>query len=405
MRIFFIYDGEYPWDVRVEKMCKSMVAKGHFITLICRNYTGKEINDNINSVNIKRLPYFRRGFSRYNVIINFPFFLNPFWLYTCYVAFKSNCYDLIIVRDLPLAPTAIIISKLKKIPVILDMAEPYPETIRQIWKFEEKKFLNYLIRNPYFADIVERFVIKHLNNIFVVSEESRDRLIFMGYKKECITIIRNTPPIRAIKDTHSKNSVTKFDKNKFHILYVGILIPGRGLDVAIKAIKIVAAHNRNVNLIIIGDGPDKGRLKRLAFLLKIEDYIKFLGWIEHDKLQNYFNACDAGLLPFSQSGHHNITIANKFFDFMAAKKPIICSNMLSMKRLLEKIDCGITFKADDEVDLSEKIIFLINNSNNSQRGMKGYRAFKERYNWNVEGKKLESTLKNLAAKSNTNKCL
>jgi len=37
MRILKIYDGDYPWDVRVEKVAETLIAAGHSVRLLCRN--------------------------------------------------------------------------------------------------------------------------------------------------------------------------------------------------------------------------------------------------------------------------------------------------------------------------------------------------------------------------------
>ena len=40
MRILKVYDGEYPWDVRVEKIVGSLISAGHEVRLVCRNRRG-----------------------------------------------------------------------------------------------------------------------------------------------------------------------------------------------------------------------------------------------------------------------------------------------------------------------------------------------------------------------------
>ena len=41
MRVLMIYDGDYPWDVRVEKMLGSFTQAGHRVTLLARNKAGR----------------------------------------------------------------------------------------------------------------------------------------------------------------------------------------------------------------------------------------------------------------------------------------------------------------------------------------------------------------------------
>ena len=40
LRIVMVWDGDYPWDVRVEKVCTTLIASGHEVHLVCRNSAG-----------------------------------------------------------------------------------------------------------------------------------------------------------------------------------------------------------------------------------------------------------------------------------------------------------------------------------------------------------------------------
>ena len=53
------------------------------------------------------------------------------------------------------------------------MAEPYPEMVRLIWRFQKRKWQNLFLRNPWLADFVERLTLRFIDHVIVVVEESK----------------------------------------------------------------------------------------------------------------------------------------------------------------------------------------------------------------------------------------
>ena len=72
MRILKIYDGDYPWDVRVEKITQSLLGAGHEVRLLCRNLGGRPRSERAaDGLEIVRLPT--------PAPLSFPFPANPIW--------------------------------------------------------------------------------------------------------------------------------------------------------------------------------------------------------------------------------------------------------------------------------------------------------------------------------------
>ncbi|MCG7987547.1 MAG: glycosyltransferase family 4 protein [Candidatus Thiodiazotropha weberae] len=382
MNIFVVYDCEYPWDIRIEKIINSLLNKGHKVKLIARNKTGLPTYEEYEDLSIYRLPSFKNP--KLTGLLNTTLFFNPIWVYKVYSVVKSTNCDLILIRDLPLAGVGIILSKLFNIPVIVDFAEPYPLTVRQRRKFEKFKIQHLITRNIWFSDVYEKKVIKHADSCFVVCEEAKERLISKGAKCH-VAIVRNTPELR--KFTPEQEYEHKSD-DTFVIMYVGILIGGRGVEIAIKAMSKVVASNSNIKLVIIGSGKAEKHLKEKASQLNLNGCVEFLGWIDNELIPKYINKCDVGILPFSNTDHINHTIANKLFDFMAIGKPVICSNVRPMIRILEEAKCGYTFEADDDLSLAKTILDCYQDTEREKLGENGLNQIKTKYNWSIDEKSL-----------------
>lgn len=134
--MLFIWDGDYPWDIRVEKFCSALIEAGNEIHLVCRNLARRPREELYEGIHLHRLPFLPRWLGRLNAPFTFPAFFNPIWLANMYRHARAHACEVIIVRDLPMAPAAVLIGWLTRRPVIMDMAECYPEMLRSRWQHQ-----------------------------------------------------------------------------------------------------------------------------------------------------------------------------------------------------------------------------------------------------------------------------
>jgi len=219
--ICHIWDADYPWDIRVEKVCQSLQVN-HEVHLVCRNEKRSPRHEVLDGTIIHRLPSLPRWLGPCHMILGLPFFFNPTWLRAIWSTVKRSRADLILVRDIPLALTAILVGRWYNIPVLLDLAENYPAMLEDQRLYSPKSVIGGIVRHPALARLVEKIVLKWVDHIIVVVEESRDRLIDMGIDSSRITIITNTPPLdRWSEDAPS--TVASNDHDTAHFVYLGNL--------------------------------------------------------------------------------------------------------------------------------------------------------------------------------------
>lgn len=389
VRVCKIWDSDYPWDVRVEKICDSLTGAGHEVHLVCRNTKGRKRYEYSNGIHIHRLPAFRFLGS----LLSFPFFLNPVWLFNIFRVVKDNKIDLLIVRDLPMALAAIIIGKMKGVPIVLDMAECYPELIKAVWKFEPFKLQNVVVRNPLLGEIIEKLTLSATDHVFVVVEESRKRLIQKGVLPSKITIVSNTPVMQRFTNANATfPGLLASHKGKLILLYVGFLNFPRGVDTVVKAMREFVSMNDQVYLLLIGTGTAEKYLKDLVLNLNLEKYIGFGGWIENKYIPEYVASSDICIVPHYKCGHWNNTIPNKLFDYMATGKPVLVSDVPPMKRIVEDANCGLVYEDTNSHSLASKLLSLQDPELRRKLGLNGTAAVKTQYNWDKDATRLIDSL-------------
>jgi glycosyltransferase involved in cell wall biosynthesis len=96
-------------------------------------------------------------------------------------------------------------------------------------------------------------------------------------------------------------------------------------------------------------------------------------WINVSELPAYLNITNICLAPFQKNPQHESGVANKIYDYMLGKKPVIASDCKPQKKLIEECNCGIIYSSPGE--LKSAIIKLsYDPSLGKQMGENGYNA-------------------------------
>lgn len=394
MKIAIVWKGEYPWDIRVEKFCKALGEDGHELHLLCRNGRREKTLEHANGIWIHRLRAFApRVLGK---VLSIPAFFNPYWFYEiCSLARKTRI-EAIIVRDLPLSVCALMAGRLLKLPVVFDMAENYPAMWRDTVDRGGAKFYNHILKNHLLADAVERFVLHRADHTIVVVDESRDRVLKKGVDADKLSVVSNTPEIRVFGGPCDAPGEKRTDK--LSLLYVGgVDSRSRGLDTVLKAIPLIKKKTRGFIFTVAGDGIHLAPLKDLARKLHVEEHVRFMGWVDFKEVPAMIRSSDVCIVPHEVNAHVNTTIPNKLFDYMACRKPVMVSDAMPLKRIVEKCRCGVVFASGDESDLANKLLSLRDTGVRAGMGENGYEAVMAEFNWARDSETLKGIFRRLGS--------
>jgi len=172
-----------------------------------------------------------------------------------------------------------------------------------------------------------------------------------GVPREKIFVTMNSPDTdilfnvkKALKDIDSILPV-----NPYRILHVGRLVEWKRVDMLIRTVARLKTVFPDVELLVIGKGPEEAMLRQLAFELNLEKEIKFVGGVyEPRQLGQYFNASSLYVL----AGMGGISIN----EAMCFGLPILCSICDGTEKILVREGVnGRYFKDGSEDDLFNKI--------------------------------------------------
>lgn len=393
-RVLYVWFADYPWDVRVQKVIIGLAQAGWAIDVTARNkknLSDTEVVDGATIHRLRRLPFIGAAL---NGALSLPAFVNPRWV--CHIAriVRRTRPHVILVRDLPLAPAAIWVGWLWSIPVVLDMAENYPGQLRTLWETGIAKPIDLLIRNPTLAAMVERWVLRRVDAVVCVIEESANRIKKLGVPEQSIAIVRNTP----FADTTLQLRPRPSSDRPLVIAYLGIVERHRGVHDLVRAVAECSRRELHVNLLVIGDGVGLRDLEELARQLGVLGHgVELLGRIENKRALEIVANADVGAIPHVPSDVWDTTIPNKLFDYMSLGLPILTSNVRPVERIVLEEECGVCYRSSDILDLVAAIERLRSPEVRNRMAAAGIEAVKLRYNWHLDAQRLDQALAEVLA--------
>ena len=384
--VLHIWQAVYPWDVRVAKINRSLQREGYDVTVLARRGKGQPRSVSLDSVNISRVgprDHFR--------FLSLPIPGNPFWRNEIRNQIANQATDLILVRDIPLAVLAAKAAKRKKIPVILDMAEHYPEAMRSWKKYSDNPILRKIVHDWRVPDRHEANAVKMMDGILVVCEEQKERLVKeYAYPAEKISVVLNTPELEALPST---NGSAPSQTGKITFGYHGILCQDRELEVILKGFEIAAVGNPNYRLLIAGGGESEQELRNLASTLKAKSQIDFTGRYTPDSLNELYSRADYGIVSLRANIFTEHTLANKFFDYAALGKPFIYPDLAPLRRVMTQMKCGVSF-VPGSPESAAHALKQIQGLNYEQMRASGRKAVEAELNWENDSSRMVTFLKN-----------
>jgi glycosyltransferase involved in cell wall biosynthesis len=389
VKILYVWDADYPWDVRTEKICAALTAAGHEVHIAARNREWRAVTESLPEGRVHRMPPWRWAGRGLDGALSFPAFFNPRWLRLLAGTIRRVRPDLVLVRDLPLCPTAIWAARRAGIPVMLDMAENYPAMIRAVWAAGRQRFWDVLARNPRAVAWVERWCLPRLDGVLVVVEESGERLRALGVPAERITVVSNTPS----RDRVAASRPARPPGEVLRLVYLGLMEIPRGVGDLLHAVRRLTDGGLRVHLTLIGDGRDHALFQGLAAELWLEaDTVTFLGRLPYEQALAIVEQADVGVVPHHADEAWNTTIPNKLFDYMAAGLAVVTSSAAPAARIVGASGAGTIFRSGDALDLARAVAELADPARRAACAASGMRAIRARYHWEQDAERLRGAI-------------
>lgn len=132
-------------------------------------------------------------------------------------------------------------------------------------------------------------------------------------------------------------------------LYVGSIIPRKGLDLLLEACSLLQKQGRrDYTLLVVGDGSQREELENFCQKNNLTAYVQWIGRVDYDHLGSYFQKADVFVFPTLEDTWGVVAL-----EAMVAGKPILCSRWAGACELVVEGENGYCFDPRDRERLAQ----------------------------------------------------
>ena len=191
----------------------------------------------------------------------------------------------------------------------------------------------------------------------------------------------------------------KLNVNERLLLFIGSAEPGYGLD---KLVRALAKMSSDIHLAVLGPvSKDYLSCMRILTLeLGVQDRLHFLNTISRDSLPEYASGADIGIIALqTELINMQLSLSNRFFDYVMARLPILSSRLLSVLEYLEKYKIGLSID-DASPQAITNAIYTMLNQDKQEDFKKNLELAAKELCWEQESIKLIEMLETCCPKQN-----
>jgi glycosyltransferase involved in cell wall biosynthesis len=381
---------------------RELVAQGFEVEVVTGfpNYPGGKLypgykikplqREVVDGVHVTRVPlYPSHGQSGVGRLLNYISFAASILLYGLFRAKKP---DVIYAYHPPLTVgiAAALVRFFRRVPVVYDIQDMWPDTLKATGMFSNEKLLKVVSR-------VCDWVYAHVDQIVVLSPGFKRLLIERGVPSEKIDIIYNWCAEDMVRSSSGYPPANFPVTSAFQILFAGNMGKAQSLDTVISTAQLLREKSSEVAFIFLGGGVEVARLEALAKSKRLDNVI-FLPGVPMSEVGAYLSSADALLVHLKKDPLFSITIPSKTQAYMAAGKPILMAVDGDAADLVRDARCGVVSESDNPEALADAVQAMIDVSAQGQKEMaeNGLAFYKAQLSLHVGAKRFGEHFKRLS---------
>jgi len=244
----------------------------------------------------------------------------------------------------------VFVSRLRRIPLILEIRDLWPESIVAVGAMRPGRWLRWL-------EWLEKRMYAAATRIVTVGSGYRDQLIDRGVAPERIAIVPNGVDRGLFADRGGAAALRdKLDLgDAFVCSYIGTIGMGSGLEIVLRAARRLRDEGReDIAFVLVGDGAVREALERKAR----EDGLKrvvFTGRQDKSTVPDFLSMTDVCLVHLLRRDLFRTVLPSKIFEAAAMKKPIILGVEGSAAEIVREARAGICIEPENESELVDAV--------------------------------------------------
>lgn len=359
MKICIFTNHFYPEDFKVNDIAFELAKLGYEVTVLTaipdypkgKFYEGyslfKRRRENINGVNVIRLPIIPRGKGgAIRLVLNYISYYFCLSVFSFFHSFKHK-YDRIFVHltsPFFIGVCARKMSKRQKIPLLFWVLDLWPESL-----ISAGGISNPLIIKPQIRMVQK--VYNQCSKILISSKGFEKSICEKGDYKDKLVYFPNWA--EDVKGECPKDfdiaTIEPFASRKdddFILLFAGNIGEAQNLDAVLEACKILK-DKTNIKFVFVGDGRRKESLELFVQENNLQKTVSFIGRYPIQTMPVFMNAADVLMFSLKDELCFNLTVPAKVQFYMSQGKPILAMINGDGAELVKEANCGLSVNAGD----------------------------------------------------------
>lgn len=376
MRVLIVTQYFWPESFRINDLVLGLKERGHYVAVLTGkpNYPGGRYfpgygffghsREDFRGIPVHRVPLLARGAgSAWRIVANYLSFalsasaLGPL---RC-----RGQYDAIIVFEpspITVALPAIIIAKLKRIPILLWVQDLWPESLSATGAVKSRFILGLVGR-------MVRFIYRRCARILVQSEGFIDRVVAAGAPAERVFYFPNWAedlygPVQPSETLAEGNEMPR----GFRLMFAGNIGAAQSFETILAAAEHLKGYNQ-IHWVILGDGHHRKWVAEQIRARGLESNVLLLGQRPVESMPRYFAFADAFLVTLRRDPVFSLTVPSKIQSYLACAKPLLGALDGEGARVIERSGAGLVCPAEDAQALADAALSLYGMSEAERKAM------------------------------------
>jgi len=408
MRILYVAQNYYPMNasaITTHGIIKKLAERGHEITLVAPKTCPKRCipNCSLECENNARITVVRAPtFVSHNVLQRFNrlrILLLAFSHLTIVLKAFKICsrkeVDVVVSQHHPshlASLSAFVVSRIFSLPLIVKTHDVYNSS---------SNLPQFLILRS--LDSIYRVVFRRADSILVVSSPLRSAMIdTYRLEENRVVVFPNGVDTKVFRPNIPVASLRRDLQleGKKALLFIGSVREERGVSLLVKALPEIIAKDPDIRLLIVGRGPHRSRVNRLAQELAVEKCITFVPPVEHHEIPKYICACDVAVGPLIASIDTFGSVPRKVLEYMACAKPVVvCHGGVSSDLIIDGYN-GFIVRSNSSEELAATFLKVLESPELiKETGLNGRRSIERFYDWEKIIDRFDTVLNSLSRKT------
>lgn len=177
-----------------------------------------------------------------------------------------------------------------------------------------------------------KWLARHVAGLITVSASLREALLRLGIAPQSVSVLRNGVDLELFHPHERRAARQALQLRGPTLLSVGHLLEDKGHHLAIEALTELP----DVELVIVGDGPQRGQLEATARRCGVAERVHWTGTLPQQGLARYYSAADATVLASRIEGMPNVVL-----ESLACGTPVIATAVGGIPEILNVPEAGV----------------------------------------------------------------